>query len=67
MIMGIKRIDKIMNEEITSRAGGANMSEARLRWLCHMKRKTEEEVVLAMRTQKMEVGGHRKIGKPKLR
>ncbi len=30
-----------------------------------MDRKTEEDV--AMRTCKMEVGGHRKIGRPKLR
>ena len=30
-----------------------------------MDRKTEEDVV--MRTWKMEVGGHRKIGRPKLR
>ena len=39
--------------------------EARLRWLGHVKRKTEEDVV--MRTCKMAVGGHRKIGRPKLR
>ena len=47
----------------------ANISEtireARLRWLGHMERKTEEDVV--MRTWKMEVGGHGKIGRPKLR
>ena len=30
-----------------------------------MERKTEEDVV--MRTWKMEVGGHRKIGRPKVR
>ncbi len=30
-----------------------------------MDRKTEEDVV--MRTWKMEVGGHRKIGRPKLK
>ena len=30
-----------------------------------MERKTEEDIV--MRTWKMEVGGHRKIGRPQLR
>ena len=39
--------------------------EARLRWLGHVERKTEEDVV--MRTWKMEVGGHRKLGRLKLR
>ena len=34
-------------------------------WLGHVERKSEEEVV--MRTWKTEVGGHRKIGRPKLR
>ena len=67
--MGIKRIEKIRNEEIRARSDVANISEkireARLRWLGHVERKTEEDVV--MRTWKMEVGGHRKIGRPKLR
>ena len=48
----------------TTRAGVANisqrMSEARLIWLGHVERNTEEEV--AMRTWKMEVDGHQKIG-----
>ena len=44
---------------------GEKMREARLRWLCHVERKTEEDVVT--RTWKMEVGVHRKIGRPKLR
>ena len=39
--------------------------EARLIWLGHMERKTEEDVV--MTTWKTEVIGHRKIGRPKLR
>ena len=39
--------------------------EARLRWLCHVARKTEEDLVI--RTSKMEAGGHRKIGRPKLK
>ena len=39
--------------------------KARLIWLGHVERKTEEDVV--MRTWKMEVGGHRKTGRPKLR
>ena len=30
-----------------------------------MERKTEEDIV--MRTWKMEIGGHRKIGRPKLK
>ena len=42
-----------------------NKRAARLRLLGHVVRKTEEDV--AMRTWKMEVGGHRKIGRPKLR
>ncbi len=46
--MGIKRIEKIRNEEIRARAVVANIREkireARLRWLGHVERKTEEEV-----------------------
>ena len=53
-MMGIKRIEKIHNEEIRGRAGVANISEnikeARPRRLDHMERKTEEDVV--MRTWK---------------
>ena len=59
-MMGIKRIEKIRNEEIRARAGVANISEkireVRLRWLSHVERKTKEDVV--MRTWKMVVGGH---------
>ena len=44
--MEIKRFEKIRNEEIRARAGVANMSEkikeARLRWLGHVERTTEE-------------------------
>ena len=47
--MGIKRIEKIRNEEIGARGGVANISEkireARLRWLGNVERKTEEDVV----------------------
>ena len=61
-IMGIQRIEKIRNEEIRARSGVANISgkirEARVGWLGHVERKTEEDVV--MRTCTMEVGGHRK-------
>ena len=39
--------------------------EEKLRSLGLAERKTEEDVV--MKTRKMEVGGHRKIGRPKLR
>ncbi len=39
--------------------------EVRLRWLGDVERKTEEDVV--MRTWKMEVGGHRRIERPKYR
>ena len=49
-MMGMKTIEKIRNEETRSRSGVANMSEkireARLRWLGHVERKTEEDVVL---------------------
>ena len=36
---------------------------ARLRWVGHVETKTDEYVI--MRTWKMEVGGHRKIGRSK--
>ena len=62
-IMGIKRIEKIRNEEISARSGVANISgkmrEARVGWLGHVERMTEEDVV--MRTCTMEVGRHRKM------
>ena len=68
-VMGIQRIEKIWNEEIRARAGSANISaetrEARQRLLGHFERKTKEDVVV--RTWKMEVGGHRNIGRPKPR
>ena len=63
---GIKRIEKIRTDEIRARAGVANISEnireVRLRWLGHVERNTEEDVV--MRTRKIEVSRHRKIGRP---
>ena len=69
MMMGIKRIEKIRNEEIRARAGVANISEkireARLRWFGHVERKTEEDVVPVMRRWKRV--DSRQIGKPKLR
>ena len=47
---GIKRIEKIMNEEIRARAGVAKISkqitEVWSRWLGHVERKTEEDVVM---------------------
>ena len=43
--MEIKRIAKMRNEEIRARAVVANISEnireARLRWVCHVKRKSD--------------------------
>ena len=33
----------------------------------HVESKSEEDVVGLMRTWKMEVGGHRKTGRPKLK
>ena len=58
-MMGIKRIEKIGNEEIRARAGVANINarigEARPKWLGLVERKTQEDVVI--RTWKMEVGG----------
>ncbi len=49
--MGIKTIGKIRNEEIRARAGVANIGEkireARLKWLGHVERKTEEDVVMS--------------------
>ena len=68
-MIGIKRIEKIRKKEIIARAGVGNISEkireASLRWLGHVEIKTEEDVVI--RTWKMEVGGHREIGRPKLK
>ena len=50
-------IEKIRTEEIRAREGVANTSEkmieVRLRWLGHVERKTEEDVV--MRTWKTEM------------
>ena len=67
--MGIKRIENIRNGEIRATTCVANVSEqvreAKLRRLCHVERKNEEYV--EMRTWKMEVGGHRKKGRPKRR
>ena len=52
--MGTGMIEKIRNEEIRARTCVANISErireAKLRWLGHVERKTEEDVV--MRTRK---------------
>ena len=48
-MMGIKRIEKMRNEEIRARAGTANINisrEARLIWLGHVERKTDEDVVM---------------------
>ena len=42
-----------------------NIREARLRWLGHVERNTDEDVLMI--TWKMEAGGHRKIGIPKRR
>ena len=68
-MMGIMRRDKIRNEGIRARAGVANIREkrreARLRWVGHLERNTQENVL--MRTWKMEVGEHGKIGRPKMR
>ena len=41
------------------------IGEERLRWLGHVKRKTERDVVC--RNENMEVGGHRMIARPKPR
>ena len=68
-VMGIKRIEMIRNEETRARAGVANISEkireARLRWLGHVERKTEEDVVMI--TWKTKMNGRRNIRRPKLR
>ena len=49
-MMVMKTIEKIGTGEIRARAGVANISEktreARLRWLRHVERKTEEDVVM---------------------
>ena len=57
-IPGLKWIEK--SEEIRARADVVNVNEkireARLRWLRHVERKTEEDVV--MRARKTEMTGH---------
>ena len=59
-MMGTKRFEKIRAEEIRMTENMANISEktreAILRWLGHVERTTEEDVVI--RTRKMEVNGH---------
>ena len=54
LMMGIKMIEKIGNEEIRARAGVANISKkirvTKLRWLGHVERNTEGDIV--MRTWK---------------
>ena len=71
-LMGIKRIENIRNEEGTARTGVANTSvhirEARLRWLGHVERNTEEDVSSEnMKCGSGPVGGHRDTGRLKLR
>ena len=46
-------------------ASNKKIREARLKWLGHMERKTEEYVI--MRTRKKEASRHRKIGRRKLK
>ena len=66
--MGIKIIEKIGNEETRATTGVTNINqkirEARLRWLGHVERETEENVLPG--NENMEVAGYRKIGRPKL-
>ena len=63
-MMGIKRIEKIRNEEIRARAGVANTSETIRE---EMVRPCGEKDRRRCSNENMEVGGHRKIGRPKLR
>ena len=50
LMMGIKRIEKIRNEELRARAGEANISKkiraAKLRWLVHVERNTEGDILM---------------------
>ena len=66
---GIKRIEKIRNEEIRARAGVANISE-KTRDARHgivRPRGEKDGRIIVTRTWTMEVGGHRNIGRPKLK
>ena len=58
-MMAKKKIEKNRIEEIRARAGVANITEkireATVRWLGHVERKTDEDIV--MRTWKMEASG----------
>ena len=69
IMMGVDMIEKIKNEGIRARTAIANIShnirEARLIWLGHVERKTEDNVVV--RTWKIKVGGHRNLRRPKLK
>ena len=60
LMMGIKRIEKIENEDICAREGVTNISENRREALLGVvERNTEEDVgPIVMRTWNMEVGGH---------
>ena len=62
-MVGIKRIEKIRDDETRTKAGAAkiseNIREAILRWLGHVERKTEEDTVMS--SWKMDVGGHGNI------
>ena len=66
-IMRMKRIEKTGNEEIRARAGLANMSKkirkVRLRLLCTW----IERLKKMCSNENMKMGGHRKIGRRKLR
>ena len=66
-MVGIKRIEKIRNEEIRAMAGVANISQkirkARLRLLCMW----IERLKKMCSNENMEMGEHQKIGRPKLR
>ena len=66
-MMVINRIEKIRNKGIRTRADVANIGghirDVSLILLCHIERKTGEDVV--MRTLNMEVGEHRHIGRPR--
>ena len=52
-MMNIKSVEKIRNEEVRAMAGVTDVSEiirvARQRWIGHVERKTEEDVVMITR------------------
>lgn len=66
---GLTRRDRVRNERIreTVKVGplGKKVQESRLRWFGHVERR--DECYLGKKVEKLNIGGKRKVGRPKLR